>query len=224
MELLLLFVLIVSFFYYVKGRGEKGKAGSSVGGKNSPSAYKRKVKALLKEFGPFEENCKELMETLINTASEEGVQEFFHKTYGKMCDFSEDEIIIDSYFLLVFGDQRNHYIYKRNIQTNIFEPAYKEHYKGDKNLNLIVTNKKLYVGDDLNQKKGIKPIVLPLHKIESVKQTSDYVELTIKTRLAGERIHNIWNSSGNNPLFHLLRCLLDDQNNMANSENLSAMD
>lgn len=224
MELLLLFVLVVSFVYYVKGRGDKDRNSLFGGEKNSASAYKRKVKTLLKESGPVEENCIELMKTLIDIANEEGVQEFFHKTYGKMCDFTEDEIIFESYFLLVFGDQRNHYIYERNLKNHRFEPAYEEKYKGDKNLNLIVTNKRLYIGDDLNQKKGIKPIVLPLHKIESVKQTNDYVEVTIKTQLAGERIHNIWNSSGNNPLFYLLRCLLNNKSEMTNSENLSAME
>lgn len=156
-------------------------------------------------------------------ANEEGIQEFFRKTYGKMCDFMEEEVIFESYILLVFGDQRNHYVYTRNPKTNRFDPDYEEHYEGNKNLNLIVTNKRLYIGDDLNQKKGEKPIVIPLHKIESVEQTNDYVEVKIKTPMAGERIHNIWNSSGNEPLFYLLRCLIGMKEEAENSENFVPM-
>jgi hypothetical protein len=224
MELLLLFVLVVSFIYYMKGRGDKRKSVNGANNKKSPSGYKRRVKALLKGEGSVEENCSRLLNTLLEMANEEGIQEFFHKTYGKMCDFTQDEVIFESYFLLVFGDQRNHYVYSRNLKTNRFEPAYDEHYEGNKNLNLIVTDKRLYIGDDLNQKKGQKPIVIPLDKIESVEQTSDYVEVIIKTPMAGERIHNIWNSSGNEPLFYLLRCLLKGREEENNSENFSPME
>lgn len=223
MEILLLFVLVVSFLAYIKGRGEK-KGPHNVNDKKSPSGYKRRLKTLLKEEGPVEENCHKLTNTLLEMAKEEGIQDFFHKTYGKMCDFREDEIIFESYFLLVFGDQRNHYVYSRNPKTNRFDPDYQEYYQGNKNLNLIVTDKRLYIGDDLNQKKGSKTMVLPLHKIQSVEQTNDYVEVTMKTQLAGERIHNIWNSSGNEPLFYLLRCLLTNQRDKANSENFSPID
>jgi len=224
MELLLLFVLVVSFIYYIKGRGDKAKNGNRANNKKSPSVYKRRVKTLLKSEGSVEENCNQLLNTLLEMANEEGIQEFFHKTYGKMCDFSQDEVIFESYFLLVFGDQRNHYVYNRNLKTNRFEPEYDEHYEGNKNLNLIVTDKRLYIGDDLNQKKRQKPIVIPFHKIESVEQTSDYVEITIKTPMAGKRIHNIWNSSGNEPLFYLLRCLLSLHEAENNSENFSPME
>lgn len=208
MELLLLFVLIVSFIWYIKGRRDKGNKGISANPKKSPSTYKRKIKALLKEEGLIEGNCQKLISALMNMAQEEGIQEFFHKTYGKMCDFTEDETIFESYFLLVFGDQRNHYVYRRVPKTDKFIAAYEEYYTGNKELNLIVTDKRIYIGDDLNQKKGHKTIVIPLQKIEAVEQSSDYVEITIKTRLAGKRVHNIWNSSGNEPLFYLLRCLL----------------
>jgi hypothetical protein len=224
MELLLLFVLVVSFFYYIKGRGNKSKNNNGSATKKSPAGYKRRVKALLKEEGPFEENSSHLLDTLLKMANEEGIQEFFRKTYGKMCDFMEEEIIFESYFLLVFGDQRNHYVYTRDPNRDKFVPDYQEYYQGNKNLNLIVTNKNLYIGDDLNQKKGQKPLVIPLHKIETVEQTNDYVEVKIKTPLAGERIHNIWNSSGNEPLFYLLRCLLGPQRDQGNSENFASME
>lgn len=224
MELLLLFVLVVSFIYYIKGRGDKAKNGNRANNKKSPSVYKRRVKTLLKSEGSVEENCNQLLNTLLEMANEEGIQEFFHKTYGKMCDFSQDEVIFESYFLLVFGDQRNHYVYTRDSNRDKFVPDYQEYYQGNKNLNLIVTNKNLYIGDDLNQKKGQKPLVIPLHKIETVEQTNDYVEVKIKTPLAGERIHNIWNSSGNEPLFYLLRCLLGPQRDQGNSENFASME
>jgi hypothetical protein len=218
MEILLLIVLVVTFIWYIKGRRDTGDTTTN---KRSPSGYKRQIKALLKEEGPMEENCNELINNLIDMAKVEGIQGFFRKTYGKMCNFSQDEIIFESYFLLVFGDQRNHYVYTRTPKTNRFKPAYEEYYGGNKNLNLIVTNKSLYIGDDLNQKKRQKPVVIPLHKIESVEQTSDYVEVKVKTVLAGERVHNIWNSSGNEPLFYLLRCLLAQENQEENSENVS---
>lgn len=220
MELLLLFVLVVSFVYYIKGRGEKGKTANSSGAKKTASGYKRRIKALLKEDGPIENNCSGLLNTLNDMAQAEGVQDFFRKTYGKMCDFTDEELIYESYFLLVFGDQRNHYVYERNQKTNRFEPAYEEHYEGNKNLNLILTNKRIYVGDDLNQKKGRKPLVIPLHKIQGVEQTSDYVELIVKTPMAGNRIHNLWNSSGNESLYCLLRCLLEQIQQGENSVNI----
>ena len=224
MELLLLFVLVVSFVYYIKGRGDKRKNSNGADTKKSPAGYKRRVKVLLKEEGSVEEKCSHLLETLLTMANEEGIQEFFRKTYGKMCDFMEEEIIFESYFLLVFGDQRNHYVYTRDPNTGKFAPDYQEYYLGNKNLNLIVTNKSLYIGDDLNQKKGQKPTAIPLHKIESVEQTNDYVEIKIKTPMAGERIHNIWNSSGNDPLFYLLRCLIGMKDEEENSENFVPMD
>lgn len=220
MELLLLFVLVVSFVYYIKGRGNKGKTANSGGAKKTASAYKRKIKALLKEDGPREDNCIGLLNILNDMAQAEGIQDFFRKTYGKMCDFTDDEIIYESYFLLVFGDQRNHYVYERNQKTNRFEPAYEEYYEGNKNLNLILTNKRIYVGDDLNQKKGRKPLLIPLHKIQGVEQTSDYVELIVKTPMAGNRIHNLWNSSGNESLYYLLRCLLAQIQQGENSVNI----
>jgi hypothetical protein len=215
MEWLIIFVMLVGIMAYTK-RGKEKKPKS-----NSPSGYKMRVKKLLRESSEEKgdpQHGEAVFQTLYKMADEPGIQEFFRKTYGGMCPFSPDEKVLESFFLLVFGDMRTHHIYRMDSETGKFIPDYEDFYKGDKNYNMIITDRCLYFGDDLEQKKGRKAIQIPLHKVEQVERTQDYVEITVKTRLSGTRVHNVWCSSGNEVLYRLLSYLLDYWENIDGQE------
>jgi len=204
MEWLLILIMLVGIMVYTK-RSKQG------GQKNkSSSAYKMKVKKLLRESkdDPNEETQILVFDTIYQMAGEPGIQEFFRKTYGKMCRFSPEEIVLESYFLLVFGDMRTHHVYHYNHESGRFKPEYEEYYRGNKNYNMVITDKCLYFGDDLDQKKRVPPVRVPLYKVEQVEVTNDYVEITVATRLSGSRVHNVWCSSGNEGFYRMLSYVL----------------
>ncbi len=205
MEWLLILIMLVGIMVYTKRSKQGGQKSKS------SSAYKMKVKKLLREPKDdlVEENQAEIFDTIYQMAGEPGIQEFFRKTYGKMCRFSPEERVLESYFLLVFGDMRTHHLYRYSEESGGFKPEYEEYYQGNKNYNMIVTDKCLYFGDDLDQKKRIAPVRVPLYKVEQVELTHDYVEITVATRLSGSRVHNVWCSSGNGALYRMLSHVLE---------------
>lgn len=206
MEFLLLFVLVVGLIAYKKsGRAIMEKKGFSE--RKNPRSYKARVKAALIDSGTSPEAYRETYDKLFDMAAEGWVQDFFRRTYNVMCDFDEDEVVIESYFLMVFGDMRMHYNYVRDQETNAFVADYREYYEGNKNYNMVITDRALYFGDDLDRSKGRDPVIVPVRKIMDITLDNDYVEIQVKSLLAGNRVHNILCSAGNQNIFTLLKAV-----------------
>jgi hypothetical protein len=96
-------------------------------------------------------------------AGEPGIQEFFEKLWQNVPVFTGGNRF-GILFLLVFGDMRTHHVYQYNHESGRFKPEYEEYYRGNKNYNMVITDRCLYFGDDLDQKKGVPPVRIPLYK------------------------------------------------------------
>ncbi len=175
--------------------------------KRSPIAYKGAVKRLAGEFFKGGLSAEEAYGDILARAENKGIQEYYRKAYGQMCDFDDDEVIIESFFLLVLGDMRTHYNYVRG-RNGRWKANYEDLYSGNHDYNMIVTNRNIYFGNDLKGKKGKKTWKLPLDMILDVEKTPDYTEISVATKLRGSRVHNIWNSSGD-VAYHLLKCMME---------------
>ena len=222
MEWLIGFVVILGIFYYRqsgKGGTKQNKKGNAVPKepRKNVSAYKSSVKKVIYGLEPENTDYKALYKEITNMAKQEYIQDFFRNTYEGMCHFKEDEIILEAFFLMVFGDMRRHYVYSKNFDTKKFEPDYRDYYQGDKNLNMVISNKYIYFGEDAKGKRRGKLIKIHISKIKEIEWTADYVEIHINSLLGGERIHNIWSSSGNRIINALLNSIAEE--NRGNAEN-----
>ena len=213
MEWLIGFVVVLSIFYY-KQRGKDGTKESKKGKvvsrepRRNASGYKSSVKKLVYGLDPENTDYKALYNEVEKMAEEGFIQDFFKSAYDEMCHFKEDEIVLETFFLMVFGDMRKHYVYSKNNKSKRFEPDYREYYDGNKNLNMVISNKYIYFGDNVKGKKSTKLVKIHVSKIKKIDWTADYVEIYINSLLGGERIHNIWCSSGNRIINALLNSIV----------------
>ncbi|MCR5481723.1 MAG: hypothetical protein K6F52_02910 [Clostridia bacterium] len=198
MKYLICFVMVMCVIYF----GTSGKRD-----RKSPITYKGSVKRISSEFFKGNLSARDAFEDIRGRALNKGIQEYYRKSYGKMCDFEDDEIIIESFFLLVLGDMRTHYNYVKG-KNGKWKANYDDLYNGAHDYNMVITDRNIYFGNDLNQKKGRKAWKLPLKMIKDVEKTPDYTEISVTTPLRGKRVHNIWNSSGD-VAYYLLKCMKD---------------
>lgn len=198
MEILIIFVAIVGAVAWTSSKKRNLK---------DPRGYKGEVKRLLKDFENDLLPREEVRDKIIEMAGTEQIRKYFQSTYGNTFFFREDELPLESYFLVVFGDMRTHYIYGAPDKKGRRKRKYQDYYIGGRNYTMVVTTKNIYFSDDLKGKHGRKPRRIPLEKIVDVVRSPDYVELEIKTKLKGKRVHNIWSSSGETVYF-LLLCVL----------------
>lgn len=204
MELIILFVVIGGIVVYSRKR----KTGNiKTGNKASPVSYKKEVRRLLQEHRADTQDCRKAMETIEGWAKMPHISKYFVNTYGSLCHFRKDETPLESYFLLIFGDMRTHHLYSR--ENGRWTAGYEDEYRGDRNYTLVVTTKNLYFCSDHKKQSGKKPQIISLSRLQNVVESADYVELELKSRLRGQRVHNLWVSSGNTPLYQLLNCLLE---------------
>ncbi|MDO4553032.1 MAG: hypothetical protein Q4C22_05795 [Bacillota bacterium] len=186
-------------------------AWSTKGKRNEKSApgYKGEVKKLMKQYAAGQLGWDKALDQIEAMAKEESIRKYFRTTYG-FFSFFEDELPLESYFLVIFGDMRTHYVYGPPDARGRRPRNYEDYYIGDRNHTLVVTDKNLYIGDNPRQKKAMKPVRIPLSKITDLELSKDYVEISVKSRLKGQRVHNIWSSTGDS-VFYLLHCLLQRQ-------------